>query len=370
MSKKSILIYQPIIAPYQLAFFDELSVRDKKNCYTIRHSDSIGKQQGVASDLLRNRYSSNENISFQYMGCFEFGGICLGLVDPVTYQRDRQIYDIIVVGTNPYHLHNIIAACFARRYVTWGHFRIGKNCYSRFWYSSLRNKAALNIVYDENELPLIDTRLRKRTYAINNAIEYGLVEEKQILSKQLSPTFLFVGRITIKSELYSVIDPLAKLSNSGCLPNGFKIGIIGGSISDYIRFISLAREASVSSHFIYHGEIRDKDEINSISLNYCFGLYPGHIGLSAYTMLANGLPVVTFKSYDSSLSMPESLYLSQLNSFTPRKGESLQELLLRASSLTQSEYADMIIECMKVRIDRNIAQMASRLIYAIERSSC
>ena len=178
-----ILIYQPIIAPYQIAFFDELVRSDYENKYTIKFAENIGKQKGMSQEFLHERYKHYDNIEFEKLKKIDIGPLIIVLQNPIVYIKDRYKYELIITTTNPYLFHELIAAIFAKKLAIWGQFRNGKNFYSKIVYRLMRKISDINIVYDDNELVFMNNEEKDKAVAINNAVEYGSIEVSRVTTK-------------------------------------------------------------------------------------------------------------------------------------------------------------------------------------------
>jgi glycosyltransferase involved in cell wall biosynthesis len=295
-------IFQPVIAHYQVPFFERLVAQPGLE---IRVS---------ASSRAPGAPPSDESVgSWAHIGkpCISaFGG-------QFVWQSGVHIHptigpgDVVVIDGNPRYLSNFRLIREARKkragVMWWGH---GWSPTSVRWRAAIRYRlmalADVVTVYTDREVTSIrdEALVARPIFGINNTIDTAAIDSAAaVWSKKRLAEFrkenhienikllLFCGRLRATPStgldlLLRTLRSLPSASGRVCL------AVVGsGECENNLK--ALSRELGIDARVIWLGAIYDEGQLAPWFLSADLFVYPGAIGLSLLQAFAYGLPVVT-----------------------------------------------------------------------------
>lgn len=280
--------------------------------------------------------------------------------------------DIVVVNWNLRYLSTVylVLRCVVRtqRVIGWGHYdsRSG-NRVAQYVRRRLMCLFDVFWCYTEQEAhraALEFPNLKNVVVGLNNGVEVDPVKltETQVEARRKTYAqacrFLFIGRVTPKSEFHLLLDALQLLAATKSNPT-ICIEVVAG-VSDFILEQTLRMQCS--SMVRYHGPVFDSEAIYKIASTCHYFVYPGSVGLSLLHAFSLGLPALIHG--ENSEHMPEisaAVYGKNILQFRKGDARSLADEMRRAASLPIADYLKMVDACIEtVRADFNVARMAKR----------
>lgn len=277
--KKKILFVQPILPHYRIPFFE--------NFNKIYDLDLFAQHKFYEKYSFNIKYARNIKI----LKLFTWQQNLLSI--------NFQEYDLVIFNVNPKYISTLFALIICKiklvKTIDYNHRRSST---SRSFFVFIRNlivKIFTNgrIYYTKKEyFKEFNSNYFKFLRPINlgyanNSIDTKLVSKlrKKYLPKTRSD-FLFVGRLTHKSNIKLLINALVFSKNN------YKVNILGDSQINSNFFKKLAYKNKVENRIIWHkfssNEIAISNLFNSCK---CF-VYPGEVGLSIIHAMSYGLPAI------------------------------------------------------------------------------
>ncbi|WP_425104868.1 glycosyltransferase [Ancylobacter sp.] len=205
--------------------------------------------------------------------------------------------DIVVLSGAPRNVSNMLMLAWARwrgaRTVWWGQYWSSTSRTHRFLLRLLLMKLSHAILfYTDDEVDAYRNGLGRGDLrpvdALNNGInvEPILAVRAPYVPGQRPRSLLFIGRLTEKAELGTLLDALARPELADV-----RLEIIG----DGEERSSLEEKAAglgLEGRIAWHGGMTDERAIAAIANRCRLFVYPGGVGLSLLHAMAYGLPVV------------------------------------------------------------------------------
>lgn len=290
-----VLMVQPTVPKYRLAFFEALNQSDDLELEIIASKDVS--------------VSGAEYSKFEWFKEVDTRGVLLGfLYQPVVFQRKR--YDVVVIFGNPRYLSNIfllfkckalgISVVWWTQLESFSSSAVG--AWLRLWLARFANSI---LFYTDEEIRKFKSfgGAAPRLFALNNAIDTASIQQLSMEydSEQRGKNLLFIGRLIDKTDLGVLITAISLLED-----RDIRLHVIGdGDLRD--DFVNKTKVHGVCDQVIWHGALRDETLIAPIANECCMMVYPGAIGLAVLHAMSYGLPCVIHS--DSSKHGPEASYL-------------------------------------------------------------
>lgn len=282
--KPNVIFVQPAVPAYRRAFFEAIY-------------ETLGPRLKV--------YASSPDMGALTQGSKQYDWLTplsdLKDFGPLTWQRGALSIafsrnDIVVLPVGPRTVSNIFLLIKAKlsgaKIIGWGHFWSSTSCQYRanIRYVLMKTPDAL-LFYTDEEIELYQAKFktsRKPVFALNNGIDIKPITQHraQYAAKARKTDMLFIGRLTVKTELDILINAMA-------LPEmaRFTLSVIGdGEYGEAYK--SLAQKLNVDKRITWHKGTTDEVEIAKIANDCKVFVYPGGVGLSLIHSLAYGLPAV------------------------------------------------------------------------------
>jgi glycosyltransferase involved in cell wall biosynthesis len=297
-----IQIFQPVIARYQVPFFEHLAAQPGFN---VRVASSFSAPGAPASDTRNLPWASIAG------NCVSIGDGRLVWQPVVRVPEAIGRGDVVIVDGNPRYLSTFRLIWQARKrnagVMWWGH---GWSPTSIPWRASLRyrlmNLADTVTVYTDKEAESLreDTRLRRPIFGANNTIDTmqidaaiarwdgdRLAQFRKDSRIEGTSVLLFCGRLRRKpSTELNVLLRALKLLLGGI--HKIVLVVIGSGECER-ELQAMARELGVGENVKWLGSVYDEYDLAPWFLSAKLFVYPGSIGLSLLQAFAYGLPVVT-----------------------------------------------------------------------------
>lgn len=281
--------------------------------------------------------------------------------------------DVFVMSGNPRTLSNLALAFKARlrgaRIIWWGHYW---SATSKPWRFTLRlwmmRMADALMFYTEQEVAEYKKHVGQHDLrpiaALNNGIDctpIRFTRRLPYLTADRPRDLLFIGRVTLKSNLELAIEALSQR----CCHN-VTLDVIGDG-ADVEKLRAYARDLGVESRIAWHGASTDAEFIGSVANNCKAFIYPGAVGLSLIHGLAYGLPAIVHD--DRWKHMPEiAAHRPHVNGLTFRRNDAkaLSETInsvLNSPSLLERMSKEAVETVEK---DFNTKNMAKRFVSLVQ----
>ena len=281
-----IVIVQPEIPKYRLAFFNNISNYDCSELKVYYSKGNLGELTNSVSENWASRIgiliNFNVGISWQQ------GAIGIKL------NRD----DILVLSGNPRVISTLILLFRAKllkvKVIWWGHYWSST---SKKWRQSLRLLpmilANALLFYTDVEAEAMRNRKlwcfkNKNISALNNGLDVTTINKFKFPYESASRNkeCLFIGRLTEKSKITDLIYALSYINDKNIVVN------VIGEGNDRGKLEILAKHLNVDKNFIWHGAVTDESKIANIANRCRLFVYPGSVGLSLIHAFAYGLPAI------------------------------------------------------------------------------
>lgn len=284
--KKKIIFVQPTIPKYRESFFKGIYEKIPDNLIVYASDMDIGviSQKSIEKPWLRKLESHKKII---------FGLSWQKGVKKIPISKE----DIIIISGAPKDLSNIFLLIRAKlnnaKIVWWGHFWSSS---STHWKLKLRMSLLkfvdVVLFYTENEIAEFRNQFPNFTelpvFALNNGLDKSEINvlRKPYDAKDRRYHILFIGRVTLKSNLSLLLEAL---SSESC--KNIYLNIIGDG--QYITNLqSYAKQLGIEERIYWHGGLIDEAKIASIANQCRLFVYPGAVGLSLIHALDYGLPAI------------------------------------------------------------------------------
>lgn len=205
--------------------------------------------------------------------------------------------DLVVLSGAPRNLSNMLMLVWARwrgaRTVWWGQYWSSTSRTHRFLLRLLLMKLSHAVLfYTDDEVDAYRKGLgrddRRPVDALNNGINVTpiLALRAPYVPGQRTRSLLFIGRLTAKAELGTLLDALARPELADV-----RLEIVGDG-EERGALEEKARRLRLDGRISWHGGMTDEGEIAAIANRCRLFVYPGGVGLSLLHAMAYGLPVV------------------------------------------------------------------------------
>lgn len=216
--------------------------------------------------------------------------------------------DVLVVSGAPRCLSNILLILKAKiagaKVVWWGHYMSSTSKWYRVFFRMLLMKMADKVIfYTDKEVLRYKAEFgkydRRLIGALNNGLDFDRINKLRVSFDPYlrGDEILFIGRLTAKSQLLTLIKSLEIMNRSTV-----KLHVIGDG--EYMnKSIELSKELGVFDRITFYKNVFDEIEISKIANKCKLFVYPGDVGLSVIHSFCYGLPVVVHN--DINKHMPE-----------------------------------------------------------------
>lgn len=205
--------------------------------------------------------------------------------------------DIVVISGSPRNLSNmlmlVVAGLKGARTVWWGHYWSSTSRPYRFVLRLLLMKLSHGVLfYTDQEVAEYRRGLGKRdrrpVTALNNGIniEPIAVLRKPYAAAEREKALLFIGRLTAKAELSTLLSALAEPRL-----NDVRLEVVGDG-PERTALMSQAQQLGIADRIAWHGGTTSEDAIARVANRCRIFVYPGGVGLSLIHAMAYGLPAV------------------------------------------------------------------------------
>ncbi len=359
-----IAVIQPCVPHYRVPFFRELAQRLESHArLCLVYSELDENRARTAGDLGVALGSRLDLLPVARMTLP--GGWLFWQQLPWWALRNA---DVVVVNWNIRYLSTVLLVIWRficrRRVIGWGHYegrsgsRTGQ-CFRQllmrlFWVFWCYTKQEARKA--EREHPA----LKGIVVGLNNALEVDTLslDQAQRHARQKSYRdvcrFLYIGRVTRKSEFSILLEALRRLEPyrpAVCIE-------VIGEILDPMQLQVASGHAHSRVH--YHGPVFEPAAISKIADECHYSVYPGAVGLSLLHAFSLGLPAIIHDC--DSAHMPEAAAANQKNTMRFYRGDpdSLAAALRAATLLPHADYLSRVDACIDaVRGEFNIAAMAA-----------
>lgn len=309
-------IFQPVIAHYQVPFFERLASLPQFEIHVSASAEAPVVPKSAATDA---PWAS-------------IGPACKSLLGGrLVWQPATRIPtsigkgDVVVVDGNPRYLSTYPLVRAARRrgaaVVWWGH---GWSSSSVRWRARLRYRlmslSDVVVVYTERERGNLQQSglVSRPVFGINNTIDVSVIDRavaqwsaERLAAFQVengiagAPLMLFSGRLRSRppTELDVLLRAIALLPSG---PGSVRVAVVGSG-DDERRLRALAASLGVEDRILWLGAIYDEQQLAPWFLSASLMVYPGSIGLSLLHAFAYRLPVVIHSNH--ALHGPEAAAL-------------------------------------------------------------
>ena len=302
-----VLVVQPSIPKYRIDFFNRLSKYPNINLVV-----SGAKDKSVSSSEYQKLSWLHQVESFELAKGVFFQNIDI----------DIDKFDVVVIFGNPRFLSNLVLLLKCKlkkvKVIWWTQLRsFSSNKYSMFLRLLFAKAADAILFYTDAELGEYRQKFPKsrHLYALNNGIDTsGIVNLRQKYNPSLrSHNILFIGRLIEKTQLVLLFKAIEVLTYSN-----LKLHIIGdGELRCELE--ARAKLMGINNKIIWHGGLREEEEIARIANECAIFVYPGAVGLALLHAMAYGLPSIIHA--DLKYHGPEAICLDDPeNGFTFKRG--------------------------------------------------
>ncbi|SCW94918.1 glycosyltransferase family 4 protein [Ancylobacter rudongensis] len=286
MSASRVVIFQPTLPNYRIDLFERLA-RSLECPVEVLHSPG---QLGVLT---------KDDTSYPWARRLPAMRTLLPGLDwqPGVLTTRVGKGDLVVLSGAPRNLSNMLMLVWARlrgaRTVWWGQYWSSTSRTHRFLLRLLLMKLSHAVLfYTDEEVDAYRKGLgrddRRPVDALNNGINVTpiLALRAPYVPGQRARSLLFIGRLTAKAELGTLLDALARPELADV-----RLEIVGDG-EERKALEEKARRLRLDDRILWHGGMTDEGEIAAIANRCRLFVYPGGVGLSLLHAMAYGLPVV------------------------------------------------------------------------------
>ncbi len=205
--------------------------------------------------------------------------------------------DVVVLSGAPRNVSNMLMLVWARvrgaRTVWWGQYWSSTSRTHRFLLRLLLMKLSHAVLfYTDDEVDAYREGLgrhdRRPMDALNNGINVApiLAVRAPYTPGARARSLLFIGRLTKKAELGTLLDALARPELADV-----RLEIVGDG-EEAAALKEQARRLGLEGRIAWHGGMTDEPAIAAVANRCRLFVYPGGVGLSLLHAMAYGLPVV------------------------------------------------------------------------------
>lgn len=356
---KRVYIIQPAVPKYRIPFFDKIS--NKYNLIVISNKKDF---LGVSSVEDRNYIVFGQGFTTFLKKAYWHNN--LPLIKP--YKKG----DTVIINGNPRILNYMILMIILKlrgiQVVWWGHgWSAGSHGILAKVRLNILKIADKRVFYTDDELNKINLR---KSFALNNGLCSTQIklasssfqcDRYQRISLLRKFKFIFIGRLTDKSKILTLLEAL------NLAPNNVYLKIIGDGpllncVKDYVLNNSLSDRIEVV------GAVFDEESIAKEIHDAHFFVYPGSIGLSLIHAFNYGLPALIHNN--SEHHMPEfAAFKPGVNGFTFEQDnyEDLSSVMKYISNLSVDELKKLSSNSLEtVTKSFNVDDMFQRFVCMIE----
>lgn len=283
---KRVIIFQPTLTTYRIDFFNRIAqaLGERFCLYYSPTALGILTEHGTTLPWARQL------------------GSMLRLLPGAEWQSgvlSVPIYDgdIIVVSGSPRNLSGMLLLLKAKlvgaRTIWWGHFWSSTSRTHRFILRlALMKLADAVLFYTDHEVEEYRSgsgRGDKRPIgALNNGINVDPIIQLRApyVATSRPAELLFIGRLTEKAELQTLIRALAEPELLHIRLHVVGDGALRGALE------SLSQDLGIGDRIVWHGGTTSEPEIAKIANRCRAFVYPGGVGLSLIHAMAYGLPSI------------------------------------------------------------------------------
>ena len=200
---------------------------------------------------------------------------------------------------------------------------------------------------------------KQKLGALNNGIDISEISKLRLSYdfKNRSPNILFIGRLTEKSNLKTLIEAIYILRDKK-----FKLNIIGdGNL--YEELIDKANNLKINNIIKFHGGTNNEKIISEIANSCSIFVYPGSVGLSLIHAMSYGLPCIVHNNIQH--HMPEiAAFKEKVNGyfFEENSAIDLSKVIVKLMELGSLREQMSKNSINSVEENYNTANMAKRFI--------
>lgn len=356
---KRIYIIQPAVPQYRVPFFDKISDAYRLLVYT-------NKRDFLDVSSVENRDYVRFGKGFRTFFDKAYWHKGLPLINP--YRKG----DMVIINGNPRILNYMILMILLKlrgiQITWWGHgWSGGSHGVSSKVRLILSKIADKRLFYTDAELCKIKER---NSFALNNGLcsreirkaSSGLEKNRyDDLSELHSFKFVFIGRLTRKSKILTLLEAL-KIT-----PVNVSLKIIGdGPLFSPVKDFILKNNLSNRVELI--GALFDEESIAKEMYNAHFFVYPGSIGLSLIHAFNYGLPALIHD--EDELHMPEfAAFKEGYNGFTFKQDDhkDLARIIDYISTLGKNELIQLSTNSLEtITKSYNVEDMFQRFSRMVE----
>jgi len=305
---KKVLVIQPLLPKYRIAFFNKLGENFSEFRYIIQSSQPWRK------GLLEAAETSEINFVTESVHTISFFGDRF-FYQKLKFPRDFGKGDVLVISGNMRYLNLFKDIVKARRrgvgIVWWSHGLPAKLNFKQKIKKYLIGKLSdVILFYNETEVAsLVNNGADKQSvFALGNSLD---TEKINIIKSQLTEDdisafkeknnltgkkiLLFLSRLTRKAMLEVAAEAMVELKKR--FPDIVYVVIGSGEFEDFFK--KSAAKFGVADNFLWIGSIYDEEHIAKWHLASDLYVYPGDIGLSLIHSLCYDLPVVVHSKIEN-----------------------------------------------------------------------
>lgn len=310
------------------------------------HLDFIYSPAPIEAGFGEHQLPQNDHIRWQSVKTFRpfgksFGVIQQGLISYMVHNRP----DAIIIFANPRYLSYwsvLIAGKFLHIPIySRGHGLYKKKKISigyKIMYSLMINLSKKYLCYTESVkdslLPLVKDP-DKLVVDYNTLYNDYPVYPKEKTGQEKG--ILFIGRLRPRCGIEELIAAIKTLRSTGSINLGLHI-IGDGILGDWVR-----EQSKENTWISYHGMVYEDREIQEISRECRFGVFPGDAGLSVVHMMSLSLPPLTHDTMYTHMGPEPSYIQSGVNGWLYSKSSPTKTLSSVISDLAGIPPAEMKI---------------------------
>lgn len=281
-----IIIFQPTLPSYRIDFFNRVAQARGEHFRVYYSPTELGilTKHGVALPWARQLGPMRQlfpGAEWQ-PGVLSFP-ICDG--------------DIIVISGSPRNLSGMLLLLKAKlrgaRTVWWGHFWSSTSRTHRFILRmALMKLADAVLFYTDHEVEEYRSGRgqgdKRPIGALNNGIDVDPIIQLRApyVATSRPAEILFIGRLTEKAELQTLIRALAEPELLHIRLNVVGDGALRGTLE------TLSQDLGIGDRIVWHGATTSEPEIAEVANRCRAFVYPGGVGLSLIHAMAYGLPSI------------------------------------------------------------------------------
>ncbi len=284
-----VLLQNPILPPYRLAFFQSLSKAPGIDLH-LAYGQS---QRGSALESIQEP----EHLQVHPLRNLYIGGIPPRMtLQPKFPNVIRAVRpDVVIAGYDPRFLTNILGYFTARRlgikWIWWGHGIRPRDRY-HFIYKKMADMADAVILYGSSakeKLSLLGVQNDKLFSALNSIDTTEIDEYYSSIPFDQRNRLLYIGRLIPKKKVDMLIRAFAEAFPS--LPRETILTIIGTGPTK-VKLQSLCVDFGLQRNVEFTGSLYTQEELSKYINHSFLSVSPGYIGLSAIHSLAYGVPIL------------------------------------------------------------------------------